>query len=335
MVPRRRAMPASPPRGPPSSSSWTPTASSATAGSPRSSPTSPTRSSPPWHRGSPAWSPAGATGSPATRRCAPPTTSASGPATCGRGRAFPSCRARPSRCGGRPSVVGSIRSCAAGRTSTSSGDCTRLAGSCATSPSATVRHEPRAELGAWLAQRVLYGSTAGPLARHHPRDVAPVMASPWTVGAWLLVAARRPVAGAAVTAVATGVLARRLAASTAEPSRLATLVAARGTLLAGVPLAANAVRSVGPARPRRCRRRPTPARPAPRGHGSCGRRPLARRFGPEASRPGRFRRRACRRRPRVRARGAPRVCRGEDARALGAGDRLPSGRPGCSPARWA
>lgn len=113
-------------------------------------------------------------------------------------------------------------------------------------PSATVRHEPRAELGAWLAQRVLYGSTAGPLARHHPRDVAPVMASPWTVGAWLLVAARRPVAGAAVTAVATGVLARRLAASTAEPSRLATLVAARGTLLAGVPLAANAVRAWGP-----------------------------------------------------------------------------------------
>jgi len=113
-------------------------------------------------------------------------------------------------------------------------------------PDATVWHEPRAELGAWLAQRVLYGSTAGPLAKRHPRDVAPVMASPWTVAAWLLVAARRPVAATAVTAVATAVLARRLGPSTAEPTRLALLVAARGTLRAGVPLAANALRAWGP-----------------------------------------------------------------------------------------
>jgi mycofactocin system glycosyltransferase len=95
-------------------------------------------------------------------------------------------------------------------------------------PAAQVEHSHRTAPGEWLARRVYYGRTAAPLARRHPGNARPLNVSPWTAAAWLALAARHPVAAAAVTATATALLARRL-----QDARLATSLAAGGTVKAG------------------------------------------------------------------------------------------------------
>ena len=65
-------------------------------------------------------------------------------------------------------------------------------------PRAVVRHPIRPGWSAWLKQRYRYGTSAAPLARRHDEAVAPAVMSPWTAGAWALVAAGQPVLGAAV-----------------------------------------------------------------------------------------------------------------------------------------
>ncbi|MHB1137777.1 MAG: mycofactocin biosynthesis glycosyltransferase MftF [Microthrixaceae bacterium] len=77
-------------------------------------------------------------------------------------------------------------------------------------PTSVVRHEVRAELRAWLAQRVAYGSSAAPLAERHPGRLAPAVLSPWSLAVWALVAIGRPRAGVLLAFATTGQLRRRL-----------------------------------------------------------------------------------------------------------------------------
>lgn len=69
---------------------------------------------------------------------------------------------------------------------------------CRYEPSAVVHHDARPNWPAWWRQRVGYGASAGPLAVRHPGALAPLRMSGWSLAAWLLAAAGRPVAGAAV-----------------------------------------------------------------------------------------------------------------------------------------
>jgi len=75
-------------------------------------------------------------------------------------------------------------------------------------PGAEVCHEVRTGLGAWLAQRYAYGTSAAPLAARHHEAVAPLGVSGWSALAWGLAAAGWPAGGIAVTATTTGLLAR-------------------------------------------------------------------------------------------------------------------------------
>lgn len=77
-------------------------------------------------------------------------------------------------------------------------------------PTAVVRHEVRPGLGAWVRQRVGYGTSAAALDRRHPGRVAPVVVSPWSLAVWGLVVAGQPLLGAALAGRTTGQLRRRL-----------------------------------------------------------------------------------------------------------------------------
>lgn len=103
-------------------------------------------------------------------------------------------------------------------------------------PAASVVHPPRATLSAWLRQRFDYGRSAAPLATRHGDDVAPLSLSPWSAGAWTLVIAGQPLAGAAMGAVTAAVLARRAGPDIELAAELARL-AVRGNLLAGARIA--------------------------------------------------------------------------------------------------
>jgi hypothetical protein len=112
-------------------------------------------------------------------------------------------------------------------------------------PAATMGHQHRVRLRAWLARRKDYGTSAAALELRHPGAVRPLYSSPWTAVAWLAVAAGRPDAGAVVTGTGIALLARRLAKVTGEgwprPAgsaawRLAAHQAGGGTLSAVRPL---------------------------------------------------------------------------------------------------
>lgn len=77
-------------------------------------------------------------------------------------------------------------------------------------PSAGVHHEVRDGWSAWARQRVGYGTSAAALDRRHPGRVAPVVASPWSLGVWALVVAGQPLLGAAVAGWTTVQLRRRV-----------------------------------------------------------------------------------------------------------------------------
>lgn len=110
-------------------------------------------------------------------------------------------------------------------------------------PSAVMGHDHRVTFRAWFSRRADYGTSAAALEELHPGAVRPLYASWWTVAAWAAFGSRRPVTGAAVTATATALLARRLSRVTGErwplPGaswRLAARLAGGGTLAAGRPL---------------------------------------------------------------------------------------------------
>jgi mycofactocin system glycosyltransferase len=96
-------------------------------------------------------------------------------------------------------------------------------------PAAQVAHDHRTDPRAWFARRVYYGTTAAGIAKRHPGQARPLHVSPWTTAAWLALAARRPLAAAAITATATALLARELDGDV----RTATTLAAVGTLRSG------------------------------------------------------------------------------------------------------
>lgn len=58
-------------------------------------------------------------------------------------------------------------------------------------PEATVWHEHRQTVREWLGRKAFYGSSAHPLALRHPRDIAPAVFSPWTMGVVAALLAQR------------------------------------------------------------------------------------------------------------------------------------------------
>ena len=83
-------------------------------------------------------------------------------------------------------------------------------------PAATVRHDHRTTVRTWLSRKVLYGSSASPLAARHGKLIAPAVFAPWGLAfAAALLAQRRwsaPVA-VGVAAFAAARIARRLPSS--------------------------------------------------------------------------------------------------------------------------
>jgi mycofactocin system glycosyltransferase len=77
-------------------------------------------------------------------------------------------------------------------------------------PTVVVRHDTAASLRQWAGRRFAYGTSAVELEARHPGRLAPVRVSPWNLAALALGGLGRPVAAAGVSAVATGLLARRL-----------------------------------------------------------------------------------------------------------------------------
>ena len=198
-------------------------------------------------------------------------------------------------------------------------------------PVATMGHQHRVRLGAWLARRKDYGTSAAALERRHPGAVRPLYASPWTTVAWLAAAAGRPGAGALVTGIGTALLARRLARLTGE----------------GWPRPAEVVRvAAGGAAGRRRDARSRPAagqRDLPHlvaggAAGGCGRAAAAASAGGAGARaaaarlagpapaagPGALRGGAASRRHRVQPRGLAGLCRAPDRPAAAAPARQPS-----------
>ena len=96
-------------------------------------------------------------------------------------------------------------------------------------PRATVLHEPRLALGAWLGRRCAYGTSAGTLARRHPGRLAPARLSFLNLASIALVAAGHPFPAAASIASAARLLHLRLAPFGIGPSASAAIVA-RGLL---------------------------------------------------------------------------------------------------------
>jgi mycofactocin system glycosyltransferase len=114
---------------------------------------------------------------------------------------------------------------------------------CRYEPASTVGHASRRTWFDWARQRLHYGSSAAPLAARHPRSLAPAVLSPWSLALWALVAARRPVAAAAV-AVGTGLALHRKLPTVPAPTALSLVV--HGHAGAGRQLASAARRAWWP-----------------------------------------------------------------------------------------
>jgi mycofactocin glycosyltransferase len=114
-------------------------------------------------------------------------------------------------------------------------------------PSATVAHDGPTTLGSWLGRRAFYGTTAGPLARRHPRSLAPLHTSAWTASVWALAAARQPLPAAGVWAASLLVLARRLDGLVDHPLTVAGRIAGGGTAKSALPALSGLARAWSPA----------------------------------------------------------------------------------------
>lgn len=111
-------------------------------------------------------------------------------------------------------------------------------------PGSVVAHEHRVSTRAWLARKAFYGTGAAPLAQRHGGAVAPVVASPWTLGvAVALLVQRRWSLGLAggITVAATWRLSRRLEHS-GRPLVAAARLAPYGVVSAAWQCAAAATR---------------------------------------------------------------------------------------------
>ncbi len=108
-------------------------------------------------------------------------------------------------------------------------------------PAARVAHEHRTTLAGWVLRRFQYGLSAAPLARRHPRRLAPVVVPLWSAAVWTLIVASRPRAGLATMAFIGFRLRRRLSGIPGSGA-VAIQVVASGTVRAGALLAAAATR---------------------------------------------------------------------------------------------
>ncbi len=100
-------------------------------------------------------------------------------------------------------------------------------------PDVEVSHPPRRTLPAMLAQRLSYGSAAGPLAERHGTAVSPCRISPWTVVVLALALAGRPVSALA-TAIGTGLALRPKIEPLPDATVEAVLLTARGHWYGGL-----------------------------------------------------------------------------------------------------
>jgi mycofactocin glycosyltransferase len=114
-------------------------------------------------------------------------------------------------------------------------------------PASTVEHDGAATLGAFLARRAFYGTTAAPLARRHRGALAPVHVSGWSLAVWVLTLARRPVLALATLAASTGILAGRLAGLVRDPVLVASRIAGGGTARSALPSLGGLARAWAPA----------------------------------------------------------------------------------------
>jgi mycofactocin system glycosyltransferase len=114
-------------------------------------------------------------------------------------------------------------------------------------PASTVRHDGPRSLGSWLRRRAFYGSTAGPLARRHPKALVPLQTSVWTAGVWVLAYARKPVLATAFLGTSVAVLARRLKGLVDEPEKVAAQIAVGGTAKSTLPALGGLTRAWSPA----------------------------------------------------------------------------------------
>jgi mycofactocin system glycosyltransferase len=77
-------------------------------------------------------------------------------------------------------------------------------------PAVRALHQPRARAAGWLRQRAAYGTSAAALARRHPGRLAAVRLSPAAALGWGLLVLGRPLPAAALAALGTARLGRRL-----------------------------------------------------------------------------------------------------------------------------
>ena len=100
-------------------------------------------------------------------------------------------------------------------------------------PAVQVRHDGPADWPALLGRRFWYGTSAAPLARRHPANLAPLVLQPWPAGTVAALLARRPAMAAACVGAAwlelTAIL--RRAGVPADGALRATLTAVRQTWL--------------------------------------------------------------------------------------------------------
>jgi mycofactocin system glycosyltransferase len=113
-------------------------------------------------------------------------------------------------------------------------------------PRSTVAHHHRTRPRQWFAQRVQYGTSAAPLAGRHPGTLPAASMAGWSAAAWGLVMARKPFAGAALTAATTALLARKLSPWCDQPWTMAARLSAGGTLLAGEQIGRTLTRTWWP-----------------------------------------------------------------------------------------
>ena len=102
-------------------------------------------------------------------------------------------------------------------------------------PGVVVAHDGAETMGAFLARRRFYGTSAGPLALRHGDAMAPLQASGWSVTVWLLALLRRPGLAMAAQASSIVVLAQRFRGLVRDPVAVATTIAGGGTARAAVP----------------------------------------------------------------------------------------------------
>ncbi len=77
-------------------------------------------------------------------------------------------------------------------------------------PRVRVEHQEPVSWAALLRRRFLYGTSAAPLARRHPRAMAPLVLQPWPALTLAALAARRPMYACAAYLAGVGLLADRL-----------------------------------------------------------------------------------------------------------------------------